>query len=117
LKGLITATLDSNDYNELRQSVKGILFLATPHQGSRSTKYPETLAKVVNFAIAGPARISGRLRTELLDILSKDSDTLTKIAVDFRNQMSSIKIVSFLEQSNTPLLKERASDREYLDLQ
>jgi len=89
------------------------LFLATPHQGSGSTKYPEVLAKVVNFAISGPARVSGRLRTDFFDILSKDSNTLLKIAVDFRNQLSSIKIVSFLEQSITPPLKERVSDRKY----
>jgi len=117
LQGLITTKLDDNDYDEIRQFVKGILFLATPHQGLGSTKYLEVLTNVINFAIAGPARINGRLRIEFVEILSKNSDALWKIAVDFRNQMSSIKIVSFLEQSTTPPLKKRASDRRCLDLQ
>lgn len=116
MQGLITTKLDKNDYNEVRQFVKEILFLATPHQGLELTKYLEVLAKVINFAILGLARISDRLRTNLFDILSKNSNILLKIAVDFRNQLSFIKIVSFLEQSITSLLKERVSDRKYWEL-
>lgn len=52
------------------------------------------------------------MRTELLETLSKDSESLVKLAMDFRNQTSHIKIVSFIEQSTTPPLKTRVSRHE-----
>lgn len=109
-QALVIARLDENDYGETRRAVVGILFLATPHRGSRATQYPDVLANVVNLALAGTSGVTGRLRTELLAILSKDSEVLLKLATDFRNQISNIKVVSFIEQSTTPPFKIRVSD-------
>lgn len=87
----------------------GILFLGTSHRGSEAAKYSDVLAKVINYALGGTSEFTGRLRTNLLETLHKDSESLLKLVTNFRNQTFNITIFSFVEQSATPPFKDRVS--------
>jgi hypothetical protein len=106
-KALVTALIDAEDYANIRDSVIGILFLGTPHQGSSTTQLPQVLANIANAALTGTARFVGQIRTDLLKSLEKDSGVLKTLSTNFRNQASNIKIVSFIEQNTTPPFKQR----------
>ncbi|EON63739.1 hypothetical protein W97_02967 [Coniosporium apollinis CBS 100218] len=101
-RALILAVLDAPEYDSIRSAVTGILFLGTPHHGSGATQYPQVLANVVNVALAGSSGFVGRIRTDLIKSLEKDSKVLKSISTNFRNRASKFKIVSFVEQKTTP---------------
>jgi hypothetical protein len=95
------------DYGNITDSVSAILFLATPHRGSGETQLPMVLARIANVALAGTSRFIGRMRTDLIESLERDSGDLKGISTDFRNQMGDMKIASFIETSITPPAKTR----------
>ncbi|KAE8454609.1 hypothetical protein EG329_000232 [Mollisiaceae sp. DMI_Dod_QoI] len=108
-QALLTANLEFKIYPNIQNRVIGILFLATPHRGSSTTRLPHVLANVANV-LNPTAGITGQIRTDLLRTLEKDSGELEIISTDFRNLASSFKIVSFIEQNATPPSKERVVD-------
>jgi hypothetical protein len=67
------------------------------------------LANITNAALAGAARFTGQTRADLLKSLEKDSGVLKTLSTNFRNQVSNIKIISFIEQKITPPFKQRVS--------
>jgi hypothetical protein len=108
-QALVTALIDAEDYANIRESVIGILFLGTPHRGSSTTQFPQVLANITNVVLAGAARFTGQMRTDLLKSLERDSDVLKTLSTNFRNPASNIKIISFIEQKTTPPFKQRVS--------
>jgi hypothetical protein len=104
------ARLDAEDYLFIQDSVKGILFLSTPHRGSESVKWPLLLANIVNVSGLGSAR------DDLLKSLEKDSEELLAISTSFRNQVRGAKIISCYETNTAPLLSSLVSLLNFLDI-
>ena len=97
-QALTVARLDAKDYPFIQNSVKGILFLSTPHRGSDSVKWPLVLANILNASSLGLAR------KDLLKSLERNSEELLSISKNFRNQVEGVRIISFYEQNTTPPL-------------
>ncbi|KAH0559359.1 hypothetical protein GP486_004127 [Trichoglossum hirsutum] len=113
LQAMVIARLDAVDYGNILECTKGILFLSTPHRGSSTTRWPVLLSNVLNVALTTPklpASYAGSFRNDLLNSLLKDSDELQAISENFRNQIHSVKIVSFVEQNTTPPFSKRVVD-------
>ncbi len=100
------AHLDSNDYGQVLNAVAGIIFLATPHNGSTATPFPALLAKIANVSLSGISRFSGRMRDDLIDALKRDSGQLQEISEGFRNRIRDVSIVLCSETKATPPLAE-----------
>jgi hypothetical protein len=81
----------------------GIMFFGTPHKGSSAADLAGVLAQIVNFACLGNS-IYGRMRTDLLKSLSRDSSLLEKVSTSFRTRATKLRIVSFFEGEVTPPL-------------
>lgn len=94
-------------FKNIRISVNGILFLATPHRGSESAQLPSILAAIANIALTGTSRFSGAMRSDLIEALKKDSTVLKDISTSFRNQANNFYIASFIEQDITPPAKSK----------
>jgi hypothetical protein len=119
-KALIIAKNESGNYPGIADSVKAILFLGTPHQGSTTARYGEVLAQIANvFVVATQtSRASGAMRSELLKSLKASENGLLAIAEDFRVHTAQIKIFSFIEQKSMKGLNQRVrcliSQRNFL---
>jgi hypothetical protein len=79
--------------------------MSTPHRGSESIRWPLLLANIGNVTL--PSSYPGAFRADLLRSLEKNSEALQTISTNFRNPMSRIKIISFVEQEVTPPLSQR----------
>lgn len=84
-------------YPFLWDATHSVLFLATPHGGSKSADLAGLISNISSLAFQRPAK-------QLLDTLRLDSSTLYKLALDFRALPSEINIVSFYERRKTPVL-------------
>ena len=105
MQAIVFANHESDLYSGIASSVSGILFLATPHQGSPSATYGATLSRIANTFVKGSqiSRLTGPIRTDLLDKLKTKERQLLDIAQDFRVHTGNIQIVSFIEQKNMRL--------------
>ena len=98
LKALLKAFLEPR-YHGIKNATIGILFLGTPHQGSSMADYGRVLTNVASWA-------NNRPRARLLRALENNSDALTQLTSDFKNQLSMYQIASFFELKPTrPLSK------------
>ncbi|KAI9767152.1 MAG: hypothetical protein M1839_004625 [Geoglossum umbratile] len=104
------ALVAAEDYANIRDSVVGILFLGTPHRGSSTTQFPEVLTRITDVALADSPRFTDKMRKDLFESLEKGSDILKTISTEFKNQVSNIRIVSFIEQNTIPPSKQRVVD-------
>ncbi|KAF2469566.1 uncharacterized protein BDR25DRAFT_343591 [Lindgomyces ingoldianus] len=112
-KAFIIARLSSEgEYPFMRQSVKGIIFMGTPHQGSEAVKWPQLLANLVDFGLYFGSSWTGKTRKDLLEDLAKDSKPLELMATEFVNQIGEIQIVSCVEQRATPPLSSEIVCRQ-----
>lgn len=108
-QALVVARLDANDYLFIQDSVKGILFLSTPHRGSDSVRWPLLLANVVKASLSLGSGLS--VRNDLLESLKRNSEELQGISINFRNQVKEVKIISCYEQSTTYPFGSRIVDQ------
>jgi hypothetical protein len=83
-----------NDYGEIKESMKGVVFMGTPHLVSEvaAKQYLQDLAKAI------PIR---GVRRKLLKALKPKSLELTNISGRFKRQTVSVQIVSMYEQNPT----------------
>ena len=78
----------SEIFRDLRQSIVGIIFLGTPHQGSDAAGYGKLLAQVI-----------GR-DTTLLKSLTRNSQDFHEIAQDFETIYTDTDLVCFYEEKH-----------------
>ena len=100
-QAILTANHDAIDYQRIKSSISAILFFGTPHPGADLASLAQIFTKiysVANYPISG---LVGSTRTDLVSNLEKDSPLLTEMAMDIRNQLTEIKIASFVEMANT----------------
>lgn len=99
---IITTRLDSEDHPYIRSSTKAIIFLSTPHRGSESTTWPSIFANILQCSVLSVSRSMGTIRSDILEMLKRNSETLHAITLNIRNQADGIKIVSCHEMNTTP---------------
>ena len=78
-----------DDFNNIRLSTAGIVFLGTPHHGSDAAAYGVWLAQAV------------RHDKTILKALKKHSSALDEIAQDFETSYRDADVVCFYENKET----------------
>ena len=87
----------------MKDSIKGILFLSTPHRGSESVHWAILLANILNASLYLTSGLHGSARKDLLESLQSNSPVLRDVSDNFSSQVKNIKIVSFYEQNKTAI--------------
>lgn len=90
---LIQATLNAEEHAHIAQHIKGVVFLGTPHRGSRSASHAQLISRIINMASLGRGVRTELLRT--LEISSGELETISRHAVQL---LSKFPIVSFYER-------------------
>jgi hypothetical protein len=90
---LIQATLNEEQHGPIAQHIKGVVFLGTPHRGSRSASHAQLISRVINVATLGRG-----VRTELLKTLEISSSELEAISRYAVQLLTKFPIVSFYER-------------------
>lgn len=90
---LIQASLDTTNYRSIARCVKGVVFLGTPHRGSKSASQAQILSKIINTVTLG----SG-VRSDLLKTLKVSSSELETISRHATQPLKKVSIVSFYER-------------------
>jgi hypothetical protein len=93
MKALILAHETDNIYGRILKATVGIIFLATPHQGTTLASWATLLSNVVNAVSLGQAS-----RTQLLQDLRARSETLMEISRQFVQRSVPLKLMTFTEQ-------------------
>jgi hypothetical protein len=88
---------EPNKYDSIAEAVTSIIFLATPHRGSKTADIGALVSNIAYFAFQNPAK-------QLLKALKSNSTMLSQLADDFRNLRLNLNVVSFYERRRTPLI-------------
>jgi hypothetical protein len=91
-KALIYAENDGQ-FHVLANSTAGVMFFGTPHRGSEHIKYGNILQKLAN--------ITAKRDISVMKKLQRDSDTLARLTIESRHQLSRYKVASFYETLET----------------
>lgn len=91
-KALVYAHNDSH-FRILKNSTTGVMFFGTPHRGSESINYRGVLQKL--------ADITAMRDISVMKELQRDSDTLARLTLESRRQLSRYKVISFYETLQT----------------
>ena len=84
---------DDGRFHILKNSTAGVMFFGTPHRGSEHIKYGSILQKL--------AKTTANLDISVMKKLQRDSNTLARLALESRRQLSRYKVVSFYETLET----------------
>jgi hypothetical protein len=101
-------SIAADKFRDILSSIKGVIFLGTPHRGSRSANLGKTLGSIVNLALQASniLQFSGGVPTKLLEDLAENSRELMRVADDFAQRAPALRIVSFYETNPTPPSKD-----------
>lgn len=91
-KALITAH-EQPQYVLILEKIRGIVFMGTPHRGSKLAGLASPLGNIINLAI-----LRKRIRTDLLSNLQISSNTIAEINMSVVHRLAPLRIVSFYEQ-------------------
>lgn len=89
---LITIFLQGEEFEHLKNSVHGVIFLGCPHRGSSAAPYFELLSRFVNLATFGQG-----VRTNLIQALKASSEQLRKVSQQAVHRLAPLRIVSCYE--------------------
>ena len=92
-QALITASSQPDHYGDILKSIRGVVFMGTPHRGSRTAGPVQLLSKIVNAAAFGTA-----IRSDLIGVLKVSSRTLEDISLLSIPLLKELRIVSFYEK-------------------
>ncbi|KAM7184442.1 hypothetical protein V8F20_012226 [Naviculisporaceae sp. PSN 640] len=90
---LIQASLDTSNHGQIARCVKGVVFVGTPHRGSKSASQAQILSKIINTATLGSGVRSDLLKS--LQVSSPELETISRHAIQL---LKAISIVSFYER-------------------
>ena len=99
-QALVSAKLHDEDFPCIVQSVAGIVFLGTPHRGSKSQSKASVIATIASAVSFGE-------QSSLLKFVEKDSEMLADLLHDFTRTVNTISIplFCFFEQHKTDIAK------------
>lgn len=94
----------------------GVVFLGCPHRGSDLADLVSIFAKILN---AGSTITSAGLRpravrSDLIEFLGRDSETLRDLLSSARDILDRIAVVSFYETETTPPLSSLVGAHDFL---
>lgn len=95
MQALVFAFAERQRFDCIGAATKSIIFLATPHGGSKSANIGSLLSHVASLAFHNPSK-------QLLETLKRDSEILSRLSHEFREIHSSFDVVSFYERRKTP---------------
>ena len=84
------------DFNDIYRSIKGLIFLGTPHRGLR----PSATTFLGNLQLSGKLSMVS-VNSRLLKSLKEDSNLLIDISSRFVHCLEGLEIVTFCEQRPT----------------
>ena len=90
---LVHLSLQLDRGRDLLRSIFGVVFMGTPHRGSRAATPARLLSKIINVATLGSAVRSDLIRT--LQVSSVELETISRHATEL---LKALTIVSFYEQ-------------------
>lgn len=95
---------DRDQFRDIWRASKGVIFMGTPHRGSTSAGLGKTLGNIANAAIlaTGSYFFNRGVKTALLNNLAQESTELIRIADDFTQRASALRIITFYETIITP---------------
>lgn len=93
-KALLQATLASTEYRDIIQNIRGIIFLGTPHRGTKYSDYARAAALRLNRLNANP---------DIFLPLKVNSSVLLDQHANFVDQYGTLDIVNFYETRALPL--------------
>jgi hypothetical protein len=91
-EALIQAALQGDQYDAIAKRISGVVFMGTPHRGSRSASQARNLSRIINVVTLGSA-----VRSELLQTLQVSSTDLETISRHAAQLLKTVSIVSFYE--------------------
>ncbi|KAH7024721.1 ankyrin repeat-containing domain protein [Microdochium trichocladiopsis] len=90
---LITATLSGAEYSDIAKSIRGVVFMGTPHRGSTAANFAGFFSKLISIPT-----LSHTVGSDLLATLKTNSPTLEQITRQSKHRLASLSIISFFEQ-------------------
>ena len=96
----MSAKLHEEDYPSVIRSVAGVIFLGTPHRGSKSQSKASLLASIAASVALGE-------HSSLLKVLDKESEILADLLHDFTRTVNTVAIplFCFFEQHKSDIAK------------
>ena len=98
-----------NDHlSPVLHATRAIVFMGTPHRGSAIAAAVKPIAALMNvwLDVSMTSALIGSMRSDLIDLLKRDSDKLDDINDAFRQRARNIIILSFYETLNYPRLSQ-----------
>jgi len=111
-KALVIAHEQKHNYDTLLSRVKGIVFMGTPHRGSKAASWSRILTDIVDISIA-----HSTTRRELTKSLTRNSTDLFEIGEQFMDHAKELRLLSFYEKKRTRLLNALVVEKDSAVLQ
>lgn len=105
IKQALILAQDERYYVSIYNSLQGVIFFGTPHQGSSLAAYATILTRI-------PLIFANKPSPKLLEALRRDSDALKKLTEDFRKHHGEkpYNIVTFYETRTMKGMKNLVSN-------